>query len=165
MSRVRRGVLRHASLVALGCCVTLLSVSPASADGPEASAKRVEAQLIAPCCFMQTLANHSSPKADRMKREIRELLRQGWSEDQVVQYYLDTYGERILAVPLARGFNLLAYLTPLVFVLAGGLVCILWLRRRLSTDRHALADATDAPAHAIDPALVERMRAELATFD
>ena len=159
------GLSAVAGAVQLSCLQRLhAGVSPNQSDLDE-KAHRVEDALIAPCCFMQTLANHSSPKADEMKREIRDLLQQGWSEDRVLQYYLDKYGERILAVPQPKGFNVLAYVVPPVVLAIASAGVALWIRRHTAKPG-ASTPATDEKAPpALDPALVERVRAELASLD
>lgn len=89
----------------------------------------VSAELIAPCCFSQTVDHHSSPQASEMKREIRDRLREGWSDDEIVDAYVAKYGERILAAPRPVGFNLLAYAAPALFLAAGALLAAVWARR------------------------------------
>lgn len=96
----------------------------------EAAAKRIEGELIAPCCFAQTVANHFSDVAERIKQQIRQMLAQGATEQQILDAYVRVYGERILAEPLARGFNWLAYLLPPLAVVAGAGSVFLWLTRR-----------------------------------
>ncbi len=53
---------------------------------------------------------------------IREKLSQGWSEAQIKQYFVDQYGDRVLATPPARGLNWLVYLVPPVAIAAGVLI-------------------------------------------
>jgi len=50
---------------------------------------------------------------------IREKLSQGWSETQIKQYFVDQYGDRVLATPPARGLNWLVYLVPPLAIAAG----------------------------------------------
>jgi cytochrome c-type biogenesis protein CcmH/NrfF len=95
----------------------------------EATAKRIEDELIAPCCFAQTVAHHYSDVAERIKQHIRHLLAQGATEQQILDAYVRVYGERILAEPLARGFNWLAYVLPPLAVVAGAGSVLLWLTR------------------------------------
>jgi len=114
---------------------------------------------------MQTLANHSSPLADQMKREIRDLLQQGWSEERVMQYYLDKYGERILAAPQPKGFNVLAYVMPPIVLAVAGAGVIMWIRRHTTKSTLATPAADEKAPPALDPALVDRVRAELASLD
>ncbi len=67
----------------------------------------------------------------------------------------------MLAAPPKKGFNLLAWLLPLVgLVLAGAVVTVLarrWLAARV--------DEQDEPAPHLDPALERRLDDELARFD
>ena len=121
---------------------------------------------MAPCCFGGTIATHHSAIADTFRQEIRSMAAQGADETQILDHYLNVYGERILAQPLARGFNLLAYWMPGVGFLCGVGLVALWLRRHrsragaecLSPDRRSEPDATARQLH-------DRLEAELAAFD
>ncbi len=126
--------------VILGLLLTCLPV-PATVAEPtltpeqEATARRVEDQLMAPCCFGGTIATHHSPIADKIREEVRGLVAQGASEQQILEQYLDVYGERILAQPVARGFNLLAYWMPAVGLLFGARSVVVWMRRHRGAPR------------------------------
>ena len=50
---------------------------------------------------------------------IREKLRLGWSEQQIDDYFVAQYGDRVLAAPPARGLNWLVYLIPPVAIVTG----------------------------------------------
>jgi cytochrome c-type biogenesis protein CcmH len=53
---------------------------------------------------------------------IRQKLSQGWSEAQIKQYFVDQYGDRVLATPPPRGLNWLVYFVPPLVILAGAYV-------------------------------------------
>jgi cytochrome c-type biogenesis protein CcmH/NrfF len=97
---------------------------------------------------------------------VYALVAQGATEQQILDEYLDRYGERILAQPVARGFNLLAYWMPVVGLLCGTGLVVLWLRRRRNAGsgerslplRHDESD--DARLR-----LQHRLEEELAAFD
>jgi cytochrome c-type biogenesis protein CcmH/NrfF len=131
----------------------------------DAMAHAVEETLIAPCCFMQTLSNHSSPLAEQLKREIRDLLHQGWSVDEVRQYYLKKYGERILAMPQPRGFNVLAYVIPPLILAIATAAVVLWIRRHRAKPCTATGTHGETSSNVTDQTLVEQMHAELARFE
>jgi cytochrome c-type biogenesis protein CcmH len=157
--------------VLLGVLLTGALSAPLSAALPltaeqEATARRVEEQLMAPCCFGSTVATHHSPAADEIRAHVRDRVAQGATAQEILDEYLDRYGERILAQPLARGFNLLAYWLPVVGLLCGTVVVVLWLRRR----------RRGAGAECLPPSLGElpddtrrrqqhRLEEELAAFD
>ena len=60
---------------------------------------RLTNQLIAPCCWREPIAIHSSTEAQQMSEEIAVLLADGRSEDQIRGMYIARYGARILADP------------------------------------------------------------------
>jgi cytochrome c-type biogenesis protein CcmH len=95
----------------------------------EARARAINDQLIAPCCFSQTVANHNSPIAEQIKAEVRQMLAAGSSDREIIDFYVGKYGERILATPRASGFNLLAYVMPGIALVAGVLGVVIVLRR------------------------------------
>jgi cytochrome c-type biogenesis protein CcmH/NrfF len=133
----------------------------------ETLAKQIEGQLIAPCCFAQTVADHYSDVAENIKRQIRQLLAQGVTEAQILNEYVRIYGERILAAPRAQGFNLLAYLLPPFSVLVGvasvGIMLDRWRRTApLSVASPAVNAESSVPA---TDALRSLLEAELAEFE
>jgi cytochrome c-type biogenesis protein CcmH len=142
VSRLVAGGGRHRGVAVLLGALLLFAAAPglASDEGvalspeQEARARAIDDQLIAPCCFSQTVANHNSAIAEQIKAEVRQMLAAGSSEREIMDFYVGKYGERILASPRARGFNLLAYVMPGVALVAGlaGVVIVLrrWRRPR-----------------------------------
>lgn len=123
----------------------------------EARANRLEGLLMAPCCGANTLSEHESPAVERMRHEIREFLVAGQTEQQILDHYVATLGPTILAVPPSRGFNLVAYLVPLLALVGGPL--LLW--RRLRRGAGAEPATVPEPAAPIDPAYRERLEREV----
>jgi len=152
----------------LTCALVRATIAePTFTPEQETTARRVEEELIAPCCFGGTVATHHSPIADKIRQEVRALVAQGVTEHQILDQYLDVYGERILAQPVARGFNLLAYWIPAVGLLCGTTVVALWMRRhrgpRLDGERASPRQSQESA----DPSsrLRHRLEEELAVFD
>lgn len=74
--------------------------------------KDVEQSLMAPCCWSGTVYDHGHSE---LEAEIEAFVKAGKTKAEIIEYYEQKYGERILAVPIAEGFNLLAWLAP-VFI-------------------------------------------------
>ncbi len=55
-------------------------------EGMERIAAIVEEQLIAPCCWRAPLSKHYSGTAERMKDELRKMLVDGKSGEEIVDY-------------------------------------------------------------------------------
>jgi cytochrome c-type biogenesis protein CcmH len=118
---------------AMGFMAAFSFAALAASQNTEETAKEIEAMLIAPCCWSQPVSQHYSEAADQIRREVREFLTAGKSKEEILDYYASKYGERILASPRPRGFNLLAYVLPWVFLLAGMTIVVTFLKRQKSS--------------------------------
>jgi cytochrome c-type biogenesis protein CcmH len=76
-------------------------------------------QLYCPVCENIPLDVCGTQACAQWRDLIREKLGQGWTETQIKQYFVDQYGDRVLATPPARGLNWLVYIVPPVVILAG----------------------------------------------
>jgi len=101
------------------------------AENKEAAAKarEIEDNLIAPCCWSQTVSQHYSEVSEQIRKEVRAMVEAGKSRDEILDYYVAKYGERILAAPRARGFNVLAYVLPWAALVLGAWLLILLLKK------------------------------------
>lgn len=129
---------------------------PARSGEPlERLTEEVSALMRCPVCQGLSVNDSPTPLASAMKNEVRQLLAAGYSREQVLEYFEQSYGEFILLAPHARGFNLTVWLAPLALLLFGALLI---LRRRGS-------GARPAPSAAPDPELAayrDRVRREVA---
>lgn len=100
-------------------------------------ADRLEGQILAPCCWNQTLDIHGSEIANGLRREIRTRLRSGQSTETIQADLVKRYGEKILAVPPSSPLKSFAIGLSVAFGLAG--VGSAWLllrwRRRARAER------------------------------
>jgi cytochrome c-type biogenesis protein CcmH len=83
----------------------------------------IEESLVCQCGCGLTVhsCNHlNCPSAIPMKKEIGERLARGETKEQVIAYYHDRYGEKVLSSPTLTGFNLAAWIAPFVALVIGG---------------------------------------------
>lgn len=120
---------------ARGLFLVLLMAGAATPAPLEEQARELERLLIAPCCWRQPVSDHLSAEADQLRGEIRALLGEGKTQEEILAFYVAQYGQAILAKPPYRGFNLLAYILPGCFLLAlgGGLGWLMLGNRRRPT--------------------------------
>jgi cytochrome c-type biogenesis protein CcmH len=142
----------------------MLAVAAAAADEKlEEQAVTIEGKLMAPCCWSSTISQHYSATADEIRRDIRKMLGAGKSEREILDYYVSVYGERILASPAARGFNLLAWLLPGIFFV-GCAIFVIILLRRWTGSRSAQITAAP-PEEQPDERYMRRLEKELKEFE
>lgn len=133
----------------------------ASAAAPRASFADVEDEVMCDTCNVP-LYVAESPRADQLRREIRTLIAQGQTKDEVKQTLKQRYGAAILALPDDEGFSIAAYLVPLLAGLGIVALLVVLLPRWLRRSREPAIGAPDA-ALSNDDRL--RLEAELARFD
>lgn len=85
-------------------------------------------QLYCPVCENIPLDVCGTQACAQWRELIREKLSQGWSEPQIKQYFVDQYGDRVLATPPAEGLNWLVYLVPPLAIAAGAYILYRALR-------------------------------------
>jgi cytochrome c-type biogenesis protein CcmH len=143
-------------------CVVLLSITSAAATDIEAEAEKIEGKLMSPCCMTNTVAVHESGASYEMRREIREMLAEGRTEAEILDFYVEKHGPQILAIPEAKGFSLAPYLFPLVFLLLAGGGLAVAFRKWRRTDRDV--EPTTVPPAPTGP-YAERLKRELERLD
>lgn len=107
-------------------CALMIPFTLAGGKDEEALIRDLERSLMA-SCFHGTVAEHGDAE---MEVEIQKMVYQGKTKKEVMDYYVEIYGERILASPVARGFNLMAWLAPALVFLVGIVVFVNYLKHR-----------------------------------
>lgn len=79
-------------------------------------------QLYCPVCENIPLDVCGTQACAQWRELIREKLAQDWTEDEIKEYFVLQYGDRVLAEPPRRGLNLLVYIVPPVAFLAGAFI-------------------------------------------
>ena len=140
----------------------LLGAQPVTlTPAQEQEAKAIENLLIAPCCWRQPVAVHYSAAADEVRMEIRTLLTQGRSRQEILDYFVAEYGAQILAKPPAEGFGAVAYYLPWLFLLAGAGLAVLLIRRLRPAPAAVTEVVTDLSADKAKDPYAERLKQEL----
>ena len=101
----------------------------------EAEAQAIHRKIMCPICAGQTIDQSTVPLARQMQQMVRDQLTQGASQAEILEFFAQRYGAGILASPPKSGFNLLAWIFPVVgmagALLAGWLVIRSMTSRRL----------------------------------
>lgn len=140
MSGLRRLSLMHPAsrFLLLGFLVALLFASPGLAqevtpETPDSAVSDDKVNAIAkdmfcPVCENVPLDVCPTQACAQWRELIRQKLGEGWTEQQIKDYFVQQYGDRVLAEPPRTGLNWLVYIIPPVIVLAGVVIVIQVLR-------------------------------------
>lgn len=70
-------------------------------------------------CQNQSLADSHAPLAIDLKNQVRDKLRQGMSERQIVEYMVERYGDFVRYRPPVKATTLLLWFGPLLLLVSG----------------------------------------------
>src|SRR5215471_8551141 len=101
----------------------------------------VASQLKCLVCQGESVADSPATLSQQMRGVIRQQLQSGKSEQQVIQYFVSRYGDRILLSPPWQGLTLLAWLVPIALMI-GGLLLLFFVLR--SWQLHSEKEPDDA---------------------
>ena len=118
--------------------------SAVEAGTPQDSAIEARTRDIASglrCVVCQGLSIEDSPAelAREMRAIVREQVAAGRSREEIEAFFVARYGEFVLLEPRAEGFNLVVYALPIVALLVGAGVLLLFVRRHSAPDEIAAA--------------------------
>lgn len=103
-------------------------------DSPaqEQQYRELTASLRCPKCQDNSIADSDAMIAADMRLRVYQLMRQGQSREQIVQYMVARYGNFVTYQPPVTPSTLILWVGPALFVLAGGLIILLRARRARS---------------------------------
>jgi cytochrome c-type biogenesis protein CcmH len=101
-----------------------------ASDALDARTEEVAGLLRCPVCQGLSVADSPATMAVNMKAQVKELLAQGYDQEQILAYFEHSYGEFVRLEPPLRGVNWLVWLGPLLALAAGGAIVAWTLRSR-----------------------------------
>jgi len=83
-------------------------------------------------CQNQSIKDSNAFLAGDLRREIRRMLAEGKTDDEIYDFLVARYGEFALYRPRMSGKTLVLWIAPIALLLAGGFVLVNILRRRMA---------------------------------
>lgn len=114
-------------LIIVGICFSLNSIY---ADDIEKQVRDISHKLRCPTCQAMSVKESDAGLSLNMKQRIRELLKDGKTEAEILQFFEERYGEWILRSPKKEGFNLVLWLLPGLIILIAVILLILSILKR-----------------------------------
>jgi cytochrome c-type biogenesis protein CcmH len=84
-------------------------------------------------CRNESIDESNAELARDLRLLVRERLLAGDTDEEVVAYIVDRYGEYVLLRPTVSGSNVILWAAPLGLFLIGGALSIAFVRRRAQT--------------------------------
>jgi cytochrome c-type biogenesis protein CcmH len=162
MPRADRPTRRwHAGAAALCTALLMAAAGPATAkeaapasDDPvlEARVMRLSGELRCLVCQNETIAASHAELAIDLKNQVREMMRAGKTDAEILQYMTDRYGDFVLFRPPLKSTTMLLWYGPALLLVVGAAALVITLRRRsrlgaehFEPDAEDIAAATPGP--------------------
>jgi cytochrome c-type biogenesis protein CcmH len=134
-----RATLRGGSILALLLAAWLSTMTSALAVDTQAAFadpvqqaryENITRELRCLVCQNETIADSSATLARDLRREVRRMIEEGQSDEQIRTFMIDRYGDFVLYRPRMTARNFLLWAAPALLLLAGGTVALIYIRRR-----------------------------------
>ena len=147
------------TLAAIAAALALAAPAAAQTQPePRTNLSDIEDEVVCLVCGTTLELTDNAPQAEQLRDQIRGLIDQGLTKDEIKDELVDEYGESILATPEPDGFNLTAWIIPGLAILLAAIGIGFGLARnrgrRKPDPEPALSDEDRA-----------RLDADLASYD
>jgi cytochrome c-type biogenesis protein CcmH len=107
---------------------------------------RLTNELRCLVCQNQTIADSNAELAVDLRKQVREQLKQGKSEQEILDYMVNRYGDFVLYRPPVKAQTLVLWLGPFVLMASGLFILLRFLRQRRKTEAAAAPEKLDEAA-------------------
>jgi len=98
----------------------------------QARYEKIIAEVRCLKCQNQTIKDSNAFLASDLRREIRRLLEEGKTDDEIYDFLVARYGDFALYRPRASGRTLILWIAPMLFLLFGAFALTRIVRRRMA---------------------------------
>ncbi|KFE66677.1 cytochrome c-type biogenesis protein [Hyalangium minutum] len=126
----------------------------------EARVQKLGKALRCAVCQGVSIADSPASMARAQLDTVRELVAEGKTDEEIVEYFVERYGEWVLLEPPKHGFNWIVWLGPLALV-AGGLFIISRQVKRGPEPAATTPAASSPPAAEAEDPYLQAVRREL----
>jgi cytochrome c-type biogenesis protein CcmH len=119
---IRNKVFKKSILVLLTvACYLLLATSLTLAQEPNYDRiNDIARNLNCPTCAGLNLADCRTQTCAQWRGQIGDLVQEGYSDQEVLDFFTKRYGEQVLQAPPKHGFTLILWVLPFIAILAAG---------------------------------------------
>lgn len=119
-------------------CLTLwiaaaqaIDTAPAFDDPAlQARYERIARELRCLQCRSETIADSNASLAEDLRRELRELIAAGRSDEEIMTWMTDRYGDYVLYRPPVKSNTWLLWAAPALLVIIGGAIAVVVIARK-----------------------------------
>lgn len=137
--------------------VTRVPVTVQLSVEQERQVERIGMKIHCPICSGESIAQSQTDISRQMMNEVREMVKAGRPEQEILNTFAASYGDRILLEPPKQGLNSLLWTLPIAFAVIGGL---LWWNYTNRASRTPTRELTPEEEQRIQNLMKEREHAD-----
>jgi cytochrome c-type biogenesis protein CcmH len=133
-------------LLVLACGMSYAKEAPPLAEDPAVEKRMIAISEEMRClvCQNESLAASQADLAQDLRRELRSLIKEGKSDEEIKQFMVSRYGDFVLYRPRLQSTTWLLWTGPFILLIAGVAVLVAYLRRRSRVVPETPLSAADA---------------------
>ncbi|EAO5999063.1 cytochrome c-type biogenesis protein CcmH [Salmonella enterica subsp. arizonae str. CFSAN000560] len=139
-----RFLLGALMLLVSGSALATIDVMPFKDEAQEQQFRQLTEQLRCPKCQNNSIADSNAMIATDMRRRVYDLMQEGKSRQEIIDYMVARYGNFVTYDPPLTPLTVLLWVLPLAAIVAGGWIIVARTRRRVRIRQDVLADAIPA---------------------
>ncbi|EBQ6860685.1 cytochrome c-type biogenesis protein CcmH [Salmonella enterica] len=131
-------VMLMLALVISGSARATTDVMPFKDEAQEQQFRQLTEQLRCPKCQNNSIADSNAMIATDMRRRVYDLMQEGKSRQEIIDYMVARYGNFVTYDPPLTPLTVLLWVLPLAAIVAGGWIIVARTRRRVRLRREPL---------------------------
>ncbi|WP_258363663.1 cytochrome c-type biogenesis protein, partial [Salmonella enterica] len=124
-------VMLMLALVISGSARATTDVMPFKDEAQEQQFRQLTEQLRCPKCQNNSIADSNAMIATDMRRRVYDLMQEGKSRQEIIDYMVARYGNFVTYDPPLTPLTVLLWVLPLAAIVAGGWIIVARTRRRV----------------------------------
>lgn len=130
IARLARAALTALLLAFAGHALAIDTEKAFDDPALQARYEHINRELRCLVCQNQTIADSNATLAQDLRREVREMIAAGRTDDEIREFMLARYGDFVLYRPRLTATNLLLWAAPVLLLLVGSFIGIRYVRRQ-----------------------------------
>ena len=116
------------SLVILGCFSSVVIIEE------DKRIQELNKVLMCPVCPGESIDQSQNELSSQMRAIVEEKVREGWTDKQIKDYFVQRYGPRVVMNPPFSGFSIIAWIIPPFILVAAAILFVFYIRSKLRVE-------------------------------
>jgi cytochrome c-type biogenesis protein CcmH len=127
-------------LLVAGPCTAGVEYREFSNPEQQEAYESLTSELRCLVCQNQTIADSNADLASDLRRQVYEMLQKGQSQEDIIKFMTERYGDFVLYNPPFKSKTVLLWFGPVLFILIGVIFVVLLVRRKQNRPQQTLSD-------------------------